>query len=94
MMVAGAQIKGAKDGSITITSQGWSLLFCEREVQIGKENMGRRQSGALYLITKDKMAHHPPARVLSISQTGAITITVDPKGRVTMKGFLTRNLPL
>ena len=46
-----------------------------------------------YLITKDKMAHHSPAQVLSILQTGALTITVDSKGRIRMKGFLKKNLP-
>jgi len=55
--------------------------------------MGRGESGALYLITKDKMARHSPAQVLSILQTGALTITVDPKGRIRMKGFLKKDLP-
>jgi len=39
------------------------------------------------------MNQHAPAQVLSISQTGAITITVDSKGRIRMKGFLKKDLP-
>jgi hypothetical protein len=34
-----------------------------------------------------------PARVFDLSETGAITITVDSKGRIRMKGFLKKNLP-
>ena len=91
--IGGAQIKGDMDEGITLSCRGWSFYFCDREVQIGKGNMGRGESGALYLITKDKMARHSPAQVLSILQTGALTITVDPKGRIRMKGFLKKNLP-
>ncbi len=91
--IGGAQIKGDMDEGITLSCRGWSFYFCDREVRIGKKNMGRGESGALYLITKDKMAHHSPAQVLSILQTGALTITVDSKGRVRMKGFLKKNLP-
>ncbi len=91
--IGGAQIKGDMDEGITLSCRGWSFYFCDREVRIGKKNMGRGESGALYLITKDKMARHSPAQVLSISQTGAITITVDPKGRIRMKSFLKKDLP-
>jgi len=91
--IGGAQIKGNIDEGITLSCRGWFFRFCDREVRIGKGNGGKGESGALYLITKDKMAHHSPAQVLSISQTGAITITVDPKGRIRMKGFLKKNLP-
>jgi len=91
--IGGAQIKGDMDEGITLSCRGWSFYFCDREVRIGKGNGGRGESGALYLITKDKMAYHSPAQVLSISQTGALTVTVDPKGRIRMKGFLKKNLP-
>ncbi|UCG65609.1 MAG: ComEC/Rec2 family competence protein [Deltaproteobacteria bacterium] len=91
--IGGAQIKGDMDEGITLSCRGWSFYFCDREVQIGKGKMGRGESSALYLITKDKMAHHSPAQVLSISETGAITIAVDSKGSLSLRGFLKKNLP-
>jgi competence protein ComEC len=87
MMIAGAQIRGAKGGGITITSRGWSLFFRDHEVQIARENGGRGEGGVRYLITKDTLDHDHPAQAFRTAQTGAITITVNPKGRVTMKGF-------
>jgi competence protein ComEC len=92
MMIAGARIRGAKDGSITITSRGWSFLFRERAVQLARENAGRVAGGVRYLITQDTLAHHAAGQVLSVSQTGAIIVTVNSDGRVTIKGFLTGNL--
>lgn len=92
--IGGAQIKGNMDEGVTLSCRGWSFRFRDREVQIEKGNMGRGRSGALYLITKDKMAHYSPAQVLSISQTGSITITVDSKGRLGLRGYLKKNLPL
>jgi competence protein ComEC len=87
MMIAGARIRGVKDGCVSVTSRGWSLLFQAREVQIGRQNAGRGEGGMRYLITKDTLDHHSPAQSFSIAQTGAITITVSPDDRVTIKGF-------
>jgi len=92
--IAGAQIKGNMDEGVTLSCRGWSFRFRDREVQIGRENAGRGEGGVRYLITKDTLARHSSAQVLSISQTGALTITVDPKGRISMRGFLKKNLPL
>jgi competence protein ComEC len=91
--IGGAQIKGNMDEGITLSCRGWSFRFCDREVRIGKGNGGGGESGGRYLITKDKMAHHSPAQVLSISETGAITIAVDSKGSLNLRGFLKKNLP-
>jgi hypothetical protein len=35
-----------------------------------------------------------PFPILSIHQTGALTITIDPEGNIRMKSFLKENLPL
>jgi hypothetical protein len=47
-----------------------------------------------YLIIKDEATHHGSAHVVSICETGALTITVDPNGKLSMKGFLKKNPPL
>ena len=93
MMIAGAQIKGAKDGSITITSRGWSLLFREREVQIRKRASGGERKEVNYVITRGDMACPGHVRVFNLSQTGSIAITVDSKGKLGLRGYLKKNLP-
>ena len=92
MMIGGVKITGSKNGSVALSCRGWSFHFCDREVRIGKGDAGRGKGGKRYLITRDKMDRHAPAQVFSISQTGALTITVDLKGRVRMRGFLKKNL--
>jgi len=54
---------------------------------------GTGRKGRAILHHQRKMNQHAPAQVLSISQTNALTITIDPKGRIRMKGFLKKNLP-
>jgi hypothetical protein len=62
-------------------------------VQIEKEDQEKGREWPKYLITKkEKMKRRSPFPILSLDQTGAITITIDPKGNIKMKGFLKKNL--
>jgi hypothetical protein len=63
-------------------------------VLIEKENPERGKEWPRYLITKGKTKGSAPFPVLSISQTGALTITIDPEGDIKMKSFLKKDLPL
>jgi competence protein ComEC len=93
MMIAGARIRGSKDGSITITSRGWSLLFREREVQIRRRASGGERKAVDYVITGRDSAYPDHVRVCNLSRTGSITITVDSKGRLGLRGYLKKDLP-
>jgi len=94
-MISGAKIKGGASEGITISYRGWSFLFHDQKVLIEKEDPEEGKGWPRYLIiTKEKTKGSSPFPVLSISQTGAITITIDPEGNMKMKGFLKRDLPL
>jgi len=94
-LIGGAKIKGGASKGVTISYRGWSLLFHDRKVQIEKENPEREKGWPKCLITtKEKIIRGSPFPVLSIPQTGAITITIGPEGNLRMKSFLRKNLPL
>ena len=94
-VIGGVKIKGGSTEGITTTYQGWSLIFYDQKVLIKKENLGRGKGWPKYLIlTKKRMKCNSSFPVLSIYQTGAITITIDPEGNMKMRGFLEKNLPL
>jgi len=78
-----------------ISYRGWSLLFYDQKVQIKKENLVKGKGWPKYLIiTGERRISRSPFPVLSIYQTGALTITIDPEGDMRMKSFLKENLPL
>ena len=94
-MINGAKIKGGNTEGITISYRGWSFLFHDQKVLIEKEDPERGKGRSKYLITtKEERKGRSSFPILSIHQTGAITITIDPEGDIKMKGFLKRNLPL
>jgi len=94
-LIGGAQIKGGIPNGVTINYRGWSFLFHDQKVLIEKENPEREKGWPRYLITtKEKAKGSSPFPILSISQTGALTITIDPEGNLRIKGFLKKNLPL
>jgi len=94
-MIGGVRIAGVNTEWVTITYRGWSLLFYDQKIKIEKENPERGKEWPKYLIiAKEKMKRPPSFSVLSLDQTGAITITIDPKGNIKMKGFLKKNLPM
>jgi competence protein ComEC len=93
-MIEGAKIKGGNTEGVILSYGGWAFLFSDREVRIVKLT-GEGGKGQLqYLITKDEATRHGSAQVVSICETGALTITVDPNGKLSMKGFLKKNPPL
>jgi competence protein ComEC len=94
MMIAGARIRGAKDGCITVTSRGWNLLFGEQEVQIRKRSSRGERDEVDYAITAGNKTYPDHVRVLNLSRTGSITITVDSKGSLGLSGYLKKDLPL
>ena len=92
-VIGGAKIKGGNTEGITISYRGWSFLFHDRKVQIEMENPEREKGWPKYLIiTKVKIKGRSPFPALSIPQTGAITINIEPEGNIGMKSFL-KNLP-
>jgi hypothetical protein len=93
MMIAGARIRGKKDGCVSVTSRGWSLLFRERAVQIHKRGSLGEREGVDYVITRGDKVYPDHARVFNLSRTGSITITVDSKGRLCLRGYLKKDLP-
>jgi competence protein ComEC len=94
-MIGGAQIKGGNTEEITISYRGWSFLFCDQEVQIEKENPEKGKGSPRYLVvTKEEIVRCSSFPFLSISQTGALTITIDPEGNIKLKSFLKQSVPL
>jgi hypothetical protein len=62
-------------------------------VRIEKENQRKEKGCSTYLtITKKKMKLDFLFPVLSIYQTGALTIIIDPEGNIRMESFLKKNL--
>jgi competence protein ComEC len=92
-MISGVKIKRGNTAGITISYRGWSLIFSDQKVLIEKENQERGKGWPRYLITKEEIVRRSSFPVLSISQTGAIKITIDPEGNIKMKGFLKKDLP-
>ena len=92
-MIGGVKIKGGSTEGIALSYRGWSLLFYDRKVQIERENEKKEKGCLTYLIiTKKKMRPDSPFPSLSIYQTGALTIIIDPEGDIRMKSFLKKNL--
>ncbi len=92
-MIGEVNIKGSNTEGITLSYRGWSLLFYDHKVQIEKENQEKGKEWPKYLIiAKEKMKRPSSFSVLSLDQTGALKITIDPKGNIKMKGFLKKNL--
>ena len=82
------------DEGVTVSCRGWSFRFRDREVQIARENAVGGERRAKYVITKEKGVRYSPPHIFRILQKGAITISIDPEGRISMKSFLRKNLPV
>jgi len=94
-MIDGVKVRGGNTEGIAISYRGWSLLFYDQRVQIEKENLEKGKGWPKYLIiTGEKRISRSPFPVLSIYQTGALTITIDPEGNMRMESFLKENLSL
>jgi hypothetical protein len=62
-------------------------------VQIHKKASGEEKGEVDYVITRGDTAYPDHVRVLNLSRTGSITITVDSKGRLGLRGYLKKDLP-
>jgi len=94
-VIGGAKIKGGNTEGVTISYRGWSFYFSGERVEIERGGLQMGKRWPKYLITtKEKIIRASSFPVLSIPQTGALTITIDPEGNIRMKSFLKENLPL
>jgi len=92
-VIKGVKVKGGNTEGIMVGYQGWFFLFNDQKVQIEKENREKGiKSPKFLIITKGKKKYRSPFPTLNIHQTGALTITIDPEGNLTMKSFLKKNL--
>jgi len=92
-VIRGVTIKTNDAGKIMLDYQGWSLHFYERQVQIENKNKEVEKQWLKFLITtKETKKQHSSFPTLNIRQTGALTITIDPEGNLSMKSFLKKNL--
>jgi competence protein ComEC len=92
-VIKGVKIKTGNAEEIMLDYQGWSLHFYERQVQIENTNKEvGKQWPKLFIITKETEKQHSSFPTVNIRQTGALTITIDPEGNLTMRSFLKKNL--
>jgi competence protein ComEC len=92
--LAGVNVEGTSDGGVTLGYRGCSFAFSEMAVQIKTEKLEGGQRPEKYLIvTEEKAKRHRLLPAVRISETGALTITVDTRGAMTVTSFLEENLP-
>jgi competence protein ComEC len=92
-VIKGVKIKTGNAEKIMLDYQGWSFHFYERQVQIKNKNKEvRKEWPKFFIITKESKKQHSSFPTLNIRQTGALTITIDPEGNLTMKSFLNKNV--
>jgi competence protein ComEC len=92
-VIKGVTIKTGNAKEIMLGYQGWSFHFYERQVQIENKNKEvEKQWPKFFIITKKTKKQHSSFPTLNIRETGALTITIDTKGKLTMKSFLNKNL--
>ncbi len=93
-VIAGVRIRGESGGGTSVSYRGWSFLFHDQKVLVEKEDLQRGKEGPRYIITtteqKERSSSFP---VLSTHETGALTITIDMEGAMTMRSFLKKDLP-
>ncbi len=93
MVINGVKITTGNAKEIMLNYRGWSFHFYERQVQIENKNKEvGKEWPKFFIITKEIKKQHSPFPTLNIHQTGALTITIDPEGNLTMKSFLKKNL--
>ncbi|HUU41721.1 MAG TPA: ComEC/Rec2 family competence protein, partial [Desulfatiglandales bacterium] len=90
-VISGAKIKGNKAEGITLAYRGWSFLFHDKEVWIEKLNTKpKKEEHKCLITTKKETKNRYPFPVLSLNETGAISIKIDTLGNLKMKGFLNK----
>jgi len=92
-VIKGVKIKTGDAGKIILDYQGWSFHFYKGQVQIeNKNNKAGKKHQKLFIITNATNKQHTSFPTLNIHTTGALTISIDPKGNLSMKSFLKKNL--
>ena len=92
-VIKGVTIKADGAEAIMLGFQGWSLRFYKGQVQIeNKYKEGRKEWPTFFIITRAIKKQHSSFPTVNTHQTGALTITIDPKGNLSMKSFLKKNL--
>jgi competence protein ComEC len=92
-VIKGVTIKTSDTEEIMLGFQGWSFRFYKGQVQIENKNKeAGKERPRFFIITKEIKKQHPSFPAVNIHQTGALTITIDPKGNLSMKSFLNKNL--
>ena len=92
-VIKGVKIKTGNAKEIILNYQGWSFHFYQRQVQIENKNKEvGKQWPKFFITTKETKKQNSSFPYLNIRQTGAVTITIDPEGNLTMKSFLKKNL--
>ncbi len=92
-LIRGVKIKTDNTKKVMLAYRGWSFLFYDQKVLIENKNKDlAMQWPKFFITTKEKRKQSSSFPIVNISQTGALTITIDPEGNLTMKTFLKKNL--
>jgi len=92
-VISEVAIKGNNTEGIMLSYRGWSFLFHDQQVRIEKEkNEERKESPKFLIITKGGKKQRFSFPTLNICRTGAITVTIDSEGNLTMRSFLKKSL--
>jgi competence protein ComEC len=92
-LIRDVTIKTDQRKRVMVGYQGWSFLFQDQRVII--ENKKKRrgtQWPKFFITTKSSNKSSSSFPIINVCQTGALTITIDTEGNLTMKSFLKKNL--
>ena len=88
-VIKGVKVEGGNRKGIMIGYQGWLFLFNDQKVQIEKERGEKEKNYPTFLILpKGKKKYRSPFHIINIGETGALTISINPKGDLKMNSFL------
>lgn len=92
--IGGVRISGGRAKGVTVAYGGWSFHFSPRAVHIERGNrLAETGLTKRLIITNVEKMRVPGVPVIHIAQTGALTVTVRPRGDVSVRGFLKADLP-
>ena len=92
--IGGVRIRGGRAKEVTVAYGGWSFFFSPRAVHIERENrLAETGMPDRLIITNVEKLRVPGVPIIYIAQTGALTVTVNQRGNVSVRGFLKADLP-
>jgi competence protein ComEC len=92
-VIKGVTVKTSETEEIMLGFKGWSFSFYKGQVQIENKNKETgKEWPKFFIITRAIKKQHHSFPTLNTHQTGALTITIDPKGNLSIKSFLKKNL--